>query len=104
MGLNVGFGLVPGPDKRQWVALQVTDGQIIVTLPGIDPNEIDEFADRLAEGLKMAGTEARRANSGLLIPGFNIDPVVVEELKRKAANAHPPAGVEPVNPPPGHPG
>jgi hypothetical protein len=88
LALNVGFALTPGPDGRQWVAWQVTDGQMAVTFPGINPDDIEDFAEGMAKGLKDAGAHAARANSGLLVPGFNIDPDMLKNLQQQQMPAN----------------
>lgn len=87
MGLNVNFAMVPGPEGKQWIAWQITDGQITITLPPVHPDEMDDFADALSAGLKKAGEETRRANIGLIVPGQNvpIDPDLAAQLRNMAS-------------------
>jgi hypothetical protein len=89
MGLQVGFALVAGPDNRQWVAWQITDGQVATSYPPVDPDEIDQFADQLAEAFKSAGREARQANSGLVVPQqqqVHLDAKFVDDIRRMTTN------------------
>jgi hypothetical protein len=105
MGFHVAFALVPGPDGRQLVAWQVTDGQITVTFAGVEPDEIDGFADSLAATMKDAARQAQRANSGLVIPGANVDIGLLGDIQRDMAGRVFGAGMSsPMSRPPGHPG
>lgn len=70
MTVQAGAGVMPCPDGKSRVAIQFTvDNSQYTLVVDAEVSAADVFADQLAASIKQAAAEARRANSGILVPG-----------------------------------
>jgi hypothetical protein len=76
MTVQAGAGVMPCPDGKSRVAVQfaVDNSQYLLVIDA-EVAAADAFADQLAASIKQAAAEARRANSGLIVPGAGMPQV-----------------------------
>ena len=76
-----------GPDGVARIMVQFGSGRVGATI-AIDLDKADTAADQLAEGIKAAAAQARRALSGLVIPQVQIPADIAQLVNAQAPNGH----------------
>jgi len=66
--LGVGTNIVPGPDGKQAVVLQLQVGPLIAQLGPVVPEQARALGNMIKASMDQAADEASRRNLGIVIP------------------------------------